>query len=177
MIALLLTLASAGGLFVVANAAGAGSVGFAITAALLSFGLAPFVGDSLQRRIPDGVWAQLSLSSTAARRWGVDLFNAILSTVGWNRHVLALRKGRSERPTAQMDPRHMRAAALGHAWAFALHIVSTVLASAYQGQLWAAALLIIGIVGHLYPVLLQLRILTRLRLLHTRLGADQNRSG
>ena len=76
-----------------------------------------------------------------------------------------------------MDPRHMRAAALGHAWAFALHIVSTVLASAYQGQLWAAALLIIGIVGHLYPVLLQLRILTRLRLLHNRLGADQNRSG
>ena len=117
MIALLLTLASAGGLFVVANAAGAGSVGFAITAALLGFGLAPFVGDSLQRRIPESVWARLSLSRSAARRCGVDVFNTALSAIRGNKHVMAMRRGSSGLSAEHLNPRHIQAAAVGHAWA------------------------------------------------------------
>lgn len=68
MIALLATAAAVLGLVIVATSVGANSAGFAITAILLGFGLAPFAGDSLERHVPRSLWDRLSLSHNAYRR-------------------------------------------------------------------------------------------------------------
>lgn len=57
----------------------------------------------------------------------------------------------------------MQAAAAGHAWALVVHIVAAVWAAVAGGWVAAAVLLLVGVVGHLYPVLLQVRVLTLLR--------------
>lgn len=62
MAALLLTVAAVLGLVIVANATGVASVGFVVTTTLLGLGLAPFVGDSLERHIPSSQWDCISLS-------------------------------------------------------------------------------------------------------------------
>lgn len=160
MVALLLTLAAAFGLSVVAGATGAGAAGFVVSATLLGFGLAPFVGDSLQQLLPCSVWGRFSLSARTARSLGVDHFNAFLTRVGWNRQVVAMRGAGADN---RRDPRHMQAAAAGHAWALALHVVAAAWAALAGGWSAVAVLLAVGMVGHLYPVLLQIRVLTRLR--------------
>lgn len=165
MVTVLLTLAAAFGLSVVAGATGAGAAGFVVSTTLLGFGLAPFVGDSLQRLLPSSVWGRLSLSARTARGLGVDHFNALLTRVGWNRQVVAMRgfdvgeSGAGDR----RDPRHMQAAAAGHAWALVLHVVAAAWAALAGGWSAVVVLLAVGVVGHLYPVLLQIRVLTRLR--------------
>ena len=68
MIALLATVAAVLGLVIVATSVGANSSGFAITAILFGFGLAPFAGDSLERHVPRSLWDRLSLSHNAYRR-------------------------------------------------------------------------------------------------------------
>lgn len=162
MVALLMTIAAALGLGIVADATGADAVGFAITATLLGFGLAPFVGDSLERHTPDSLWEGISLSRDASRRWGVDLFNAVLSWIGWNKLVIAMRGDCSAKLGKDCDPRPMRAAATGHAWALLLHAVTAIWAGMAGGQGVSVVLLVVGVVGHLFPVLLQIRVLTRL---------------
>ncbi|OFL68787.1 hypothetical protein HMPREF2757_07735 [Brevibacterium sp. HMSC063G07] len=117
MAALILTLAAVFGLVIAAHAVGAGTAVFACTVTLLAFGLAPFAGGSLQRRIPESVWARLSLSRSAARRCGVDVFNTALSAIRWNKHVMAMRRGSSGLSAEHLNPRHIQAAAVGHAWA------------------------------------------------------------
>lgn len=62
MAALLLTVAAVLGLVIVANATGVASVGFVVTTTLLGLGLAPFVGDSLERHIPSSQWDRISLA-------------------------------------------------------------------------------------------------------------------
>ena len=170
MVALLLTLAAIFGMSVVAGATGAGAAGFVVSATLLGFGLAPFVGDSLQRLLPCSVWGRFSLSASTARGLGVDHFNAFLTRVGWNRQVVAMRgAGGAEsgaaasRAADRRNPRHMQAAAAGHAWAVVLHMVAVVWAALAGGWVAAVVLLVVGIFGHLYPVLLQFRVLTRLQ--------------
>ncbi|PAT07576.1 hypothetical protein CKJ82_09220 [Corynebacterium hadale] len=164
MVALLLTLAAVFGLSVVAGATGAGTAGFVVSATLLGFGLAPFVGDSLQRLLPCSVWGRFSLSARTARGLGVDHFNAFLTRVGWNQQVVAMRGfGVGESGAAERrNPRHMQAAAAGHAWALVLHVVAAAWAALAGGWSAVAVLLAVGVVGHLYPVLLQIRVLTRL---------------
>lgn len=51
----------------------------------------------------------------------------------------------------------------GHAWAFLLHAVTAVWASVAGGWVSLVPLLTVGVVCHLYPVLLQIHVLTRLR--------------
>ena len=75
MIALALTIAAVLGLSVVANTAETASIGFVLTATLLSLGLAPFVGDSLEHYILAAAWHRVSLSPTAYRRLGAPLYN------------------------------------------------------------------------------------------------------
>lgn len=62
----------------------------------------------------------------------------------------------------------MQAAAAGHAWAVVLHMVAVVWAALAGGWVAAVVLLVVGILGHLYPVLLQIRVLTRLHEGHKR---------
>ncbi|PAT05214.1 hypothetical protein CKJ81_10135 [Corynebacterium hadale] len=164
MVALLLTLAAIFGMSVVAGATGAGAAGFVISATLPGFGLAPFVGDSLHRLLPCSVWGRFSLSASTARGLGVDHFNAFLTRVGWNRQIVAMRgAGAGESGAAELrNPRHMQAAAAGHAWALVLHVVAAAWAALAGGWSAVVVLLAVGVVGHLYPVLLQIRVLTRL---------------
>lgn len=163
MVALLLTVAAVLGLVIVANATGVASVGFVVTTTLLGLGLAPFVGDSLERHIPSSQWDRISLSRDASRRWGVDLFNATLSWIGWNRLIFALRRDEAAGSVKGWEPRPVRAAAAGHAWAFLLHVVTVVWASVAGEWVSLVSLLTVGVVCHLYPVLLQIHVLTRLR--------------
>ncbi|BAM26914.1 hypothetical protein [Corynebacterium ulcerans] len=163
MVALLLTVAAVGGLVIVADATGADSAGFVITVTLMGFSLALFVGESLERRIPGYQWDRISFSRDANRRWGVHLFNAVLSWVGWNRLIIAMREDQAAGRGKDRSPRPMRAAAAGHAWAFLLHIAAAVWAGMIGDLVTPLVILAVGIVGHLYPVLLQIRILTRLR--------------
>ena len=57
----------------------------------------------------------------------------------------------------------MKAAGAGHAWAFLLHAVTAVWASVAGGWVSLVTLLTVGVVCRLYPVLLQIHVLTRLR--------------
>ena len=95
----------------------------------------------------------------------MDHFNAFLTRVGWNRQVVAMRGfGVGESGAAdRRNPRHMQAAAAGHAWALVLHVVAVAWAALAGGWSAVVVLLAVGVVGHLYPVLLQIRMLTRLR--------------
>ncbi|WP_368266225.1 hypothetical protein [Corynebacterium ulcerans] len=104
MVALLLTVAAVGGLVIAANATGADSAGFVITVTLMGFGLALFVGESLERRIPGYQWDRISFSRDASRRWGVHLFNAVLSWIGWNRLIFAMRGGSSIQDRERLGP-------------------------------------------------------------------------
>lgn len=166
MIALLTTVAAVLGLGIVATSVGAHSAGFAITAILLGFGLAPFAGDSLERRIPRSLWDRLSLSHNAYRRLSLSLFNSLLSTVGWNRLVIALRDEQSSESDANRsnrNPRPVQASAAGHMWALLLHIAAAIWAGIAGGWVVPVVLALVGVFGHLYPVLLQIRVLTRWR--------------
>lgn len=163
MIAFAGTIAAVLGLNVVANETGANSEGFVVTAILLGFGLAPFVGDSLERHIPVSMWRRVSFSRVASRRWGVELFNTVLTRIGWNGMVLAMRREASAMREGVNPLRPMRASAAGHAWGLMLHICSAGWCAAAGGWLAATVLLAIGAVGHLYPVLLQFRVLTDAR--------------
>lgn len=151
------------GLNVVANETGANAVGFVITAILLGFGLAPFVGDSLERHIPVSLWRRMSFSRVASRRWGVELFNTALTRIGWTGMILEMRREESAKREGATPLRPMRASAAGHAWGLLLHICSAGWCAAADGLLAATVLLVVGVVGHLYPVLLQLRVLTDAR--------------
>ncbi|CAB0872765.1 hypothetical protein FRC0378_02072 [Corynebacterium diphtheriae] len=87
MAALLLTVAAVLGLVIVANATGVVPVGFVVTTTLLGLGLAPFVGDSLERHIPSSQWDRISLARDASRRWGVEPSNAFFPWIGCNRLI------------------------------------------------------------------------------------------
>ncbi|MCT1684166.1 hypothetical protein [Corynebacterium appendicis] len=166
MIALLATAAAVLGLVIVATSVGANSAGFAITAILLGFGLAPFAGDSLERHVPRSLWDRLSLSHNAYRRLSLPLFNSLLSAVGWNRLIIALRdeqSGESDANRTIRNSRPVQASAAGHTWALLLHIVAAIWAGIAGGWVVSLVLLLIGVFGHLYPVLLQVRVLTRWR--------------
>lgn len=151
------------GLNIVANETGANSEGFVVTAILLGFGLAPFVGDSLERHIPVSMWRRVSFSRVASRRWGVELFNAVLTRIGWNGMILAMRREESAKREGANPLRPVRASAAGHVWGLLLHICSAGWCAAADGLFAATVLLVVGVVGHLYPVLLQLRVLTDAR--------------
>lgn len=157
------TIAAMLGLNVVAKEAGVNSVGFVVTAILLGFGLSPFVGDSLERHIPISMWRRVSFSRVASRRWGVELFNAVLTRIGWNGMILAMRREESAKCEGANPLRPMRASAAGHGWGLLLSICSAGCCAAAGGWLAATVLLVIGAVGHLYPVLLQFRVLTDAR--------------
>lgn len=163
MIALLLTAFAVIGLNIVSDATSADSASFAITTILMGFGFSLFVGESLERHIPDHRWAQVSLTRDASRRWGVKFFNAFLSKIGWNRLIFAMREEQAVGRGKDRNLRPIKAAAAGHAWAFLLHIATAVWASMSGGWVTSLTLLIVGIVGHLYPVLLQIYVLTKLR--------------
>ena len=158
-----MTVAAALGIVITADATGVGAVGFVITVTLMGFGFAFFVGNSLAQRIPGCLWDRMSLSREAARRCGVTQFNALLTRVGWNKLVFAARKDPVEGNGSRWNPRHMKAAAAGHAWGFLLHAVTAVWAAVTGGWVAVLLLLLIGIVGHLYPVLLQIYALSLLR--------------
>ena len=116
MIALALTIAAVLGLSVVANSAGTGSIGFVLTATLLSLGLAPFVGDSLERYIPAAAWRRVFLSPTAYRRLGATLYNSMLSASGWNRLIYDMRARERSTASGNTPKRPLRASAVGHTW-------------------------------------------------------------
>lgn len=94
------------------------------------------------------------------------LFNSLLSTVGWNRLVIALRdeqSGESDANRSNRNSRPVQASAAGHTWALLLHIVAAIWAGIAGGWVVSLVLLLVGVFGHLYPVLLQIRVLTRWR--------------
>lgn len=163
MVALLLTAAGIYGLVVAAGAVGADSVGFVVTVTLIGFGFALFVGGSLERYLPASLWRRFSLSRAASRRWGVDCFNAFLWRIGWNKRIVAMRKCESDGNEKESILRQVRASAVGHSWSVLLHVASAIWAVTADGWLAAVVLLMIGIIGHVYPVLLQIRVMTRLR--------------
>jgi len=161
--ALILTVAASFGLIIVADEAGTDSVAFVITTVLMGFGFGLFVGNSLEHHLPRVLWNHLSLSRDASRKWGVHIFNGALSRIGWNKLIFAMREGSSVESTKSWDPRHMRAAAGGHGWAIVLHSTSSVWAVATGGWISSVILIVVGVFGHLYPVLLQIRVLTTLK--------------
>ncbi|PIS59156.1 hypothetical protein AZH45_02975 [Corynebacterium striatum] len=74
-----------------------------------------------------------------------------------------MRKRESDGNEKEPILRHVRASAVGHSWSMLLHVVSAIWAVTADGWLAAVVLLMIGIIGHGYPVLLQIRVMTRLR--------------
>lgn len=154
MLAALLTCVA---ILAIAIVAGAPAWLYALTVTCGTFGIAPFVGNSLVRIIPEPFWQRLSLLRASSRRLGVKCFNSTLTRIGWNKLVFEMR---GDDP---WNPRHMQAAAAGHGWGFLIHLGAAVWACCAQSCLAAAILGVLGVILHLYPVLLQIYVLTQLR--------------
>lgn len=163
VIALVITVIAVAGLEIVADATSGHSAIFVLIVIFMAFGCAPFVGNSLEHYVPCSLWDRLSLSRETSRRWGVSLFNSFLSWVGWNKLIFAMREGSTAGEGGRFDPQHMRSAAAGHGWGFMLHVATAIWAGATGGWVACIVLLLTGVVLHLYPVLLQIHVLTRLR--------------
>lgn len=163
VIALALTIAAVLGLSVVANTADTASIGFVLTATLLSLGLAPFVGDSLERYIPAAAWHRVSLSPTAYRRLGAPLYNSVLSASGWNRLIYVMRARDRSIASGNTSKRPLRASAVGHTWGLLLHGATAGWAAASGDWQVPLALVAIGVLVHLYPILIQFYVLTARR--------------
>nr|WP_305082891.1 hypothetical protein [Corynebacterium sp. CCUG 69979] len=163
VIAVVITVVAVGGLVIVADATSAHSAIFVLMVTLTGFGWAPFVGNSLERYIPHSLWDRMSMSHETSRRWGVSQFNSFLSRIGWNKLIFAMREDSATGERDRWDPRHMRSAAAGHGWGFLLHAATAIWAGASRGWVALIVLLLAGVVLHFYPVLLQIRVLTRLR--------------
>ncbi|AZA12135.1 hypothetical protein [Corynebacterium gerontici] len=154
MLAALLTCVAMLAIAIVADAPG---WLYVLTITCGTFGIVPFVGNSLVRIIPESFWQRLRLSRASSRRLGVKCFNSTLTRIGWNKLVFEMR---GDDP---WNPRHMQAAAAGHGWGFLIHLVASVWACCAQSCLVAAILVVLGVLLHLYPVLLQIYVLTQLR--------------
>lgn len=162
MVALILTSVTVLGLLIVSGATGLNTAGFVITTILIGFGLAPFVGDSIERHIPDSKWKYCSVSRDTSRKLGLRLFNEFLTSIGWNRLVISMRT--QEKVGVDRDPlRPIKAAAAGHFWGFLLHFATATWAGVAEAWASASILLVVGLLGHFYPTLLQIRILTHIR--------------
>jgi hypothetical protein len=136
-------------------------VAVAVTGWTLNLGL---VVVPLALRLPQG-WLRIPPGERVLHRLlGVPAYGWLLDRSGWNRHVALPSRNckvvRANLPRLQLT---MRAAAEAHAIAFVPHLALAGFALATGHATGAAWIMLLGIVVHLYPVLLQRAMLLRLQ--------------
>lgn len=165
--ALVMTVLSAFGLYVVGTEAGAGGFPFVLTTTLVSFGGAFFVGDKLRQALPESLFHVSDRMNRIVKVLGVDHFNRFLHVIRWNRGVRTLRPHLGERHPSRELFASVQSNAVAHTWGAAVHLVAALIASlaSVSAALWIFGL---GVLLHVYPVLLQIRTHWRLQRLRDR---------
>ena len=160
--ALVVTALSGYGLYVVGSEAGTGGFAFVLTTTLVSFGGAFFVGDKLRQALPDSLFHVSNRMNRIAKALGVDHFNRFLHFIRWNRVALSLRPQLGTRQPADELLASVRSNAVAHTWGAAVHLVASSIAAlaSLPAALWIFGL---GLLLHVYPVLLQVRTHWRLQ--------------
>ena len=106
------------------------------------------------------------------RMLGVEIFGWLLERSGWNRHVAGPIRGfDGSRAGLHSLEQSVRGAASAHGTCFAIHLLFAAAALFTEhpwGGLW---MLLLGVVPHLYPVLLQRSIMLRLQPLLDKSGS------
>lgn len=149
------------GLCVVGREAGVGGFPFVLVTTLVAFSGAFFVGDKLRRALPESGFHVSDRANRVAKVLGADAFNRFLDLIRWNRVVSSMRpRLRERRPPTELFT-SVQSSGVGHAWGAAVHVVAALVAAASS---WVAALWIIGLglLLHVYPLLLQVRTHWRL---------------
>ncbi len=160
--ALVMTALSACGLYVVGSEAGVGGFPFVLTTTLVSFSGAFFVGDKLRQALPESLFHVSDRTNRMVKALGVDHFNRFLHYIRWNRVALSLRPQLGTRQPTEELLASVRSNAVAHAWGAAVHLVAAPIAAlaSLPAALWIFGL---GLVLHVYPVLLQMRTHWRLQ--------------
>ena len=159
---LLTTALAALGLFVVGREAGVGGFAFVLVTSLVSLSGAFFVGDKLRRAMPEAVFHVSDRANRIARVLGADVFRRFLDRILWNRVVGSMRPRLNERRPSEELFASVRSSGVAHGWGAAVHVVAALVAAPAS---WTAAMWILGlgVLLHVYPVLLQLRTHWRLQ--------------
>lgn len=145
---------------------------YAVSVVSWTFGLGPAVAGPLLRRVP-GQWFRVPAGERLLHRIvGVGIFGWLLDVSGWNRRVAEPMRGFSgKRAGLTTLEQSIRANVSAHVLCFAIHILLAILAL-FCSHPWRGALsmLLLGVIIHLYPVLLQRSIMLRLQPLLDKIG-------
>jgi hypothetical protein len=139
-----------------------------------TFLVGPGMAVPVMLRLPP-VWFHIPAGERVLHRIiGVDVFGRLLAGSGYNRRVVHPQWGFSiNRAGLSARALAARGGASAHGASFIIHIVLAALALV-RGYPWGAVcILLLGVVFHLYPVLLQRAILLRLQPLLRPAGAAE----
>lgn len=164
--AFVITVLSAYGLYVMGSEAGVGEFAFVLTTTLVSFGGAFFVGDKLRQALPESLFHVSDRMNRIVKAMGVDHFNRFQHFIRWNRGVRTLRPHLGERHPSTELFASVQSNAVAHTWGAAVHLVATPIAAvaSLPAAVWIFGL---GLLLHVYPVLLQIRTHWRLQRLES----------
>lgn len=138
-----------------------------LTAGTLGFG--PFYGEPT-RHLVDRPWRRDRRWHELARRVRTDWLSRQLGAAGWN---AAIRR----RITGRADLRRIRTAAVGslvsHAASVGLHGIATLALAVVGHPGWGLLAVLLGLVVHAWPALLQVAVLGRIDGLQAQLRGDR----
>lgn len=145
---------------------GPGNPVYAVVVAAGTFGLAPFIGDPMERLLRANRTAArvFAVGSHEVRLWrllGVAAFDRLLELSRWNRLIA----GRFDGTRAALPAfvRTVRSSMTAHAVGFIVHLVCAAAALAAGHQVSALAIFGLGLPLHFYPAALQRMILWRVQ--------------
>lgn len=123
-----------------------------------TFGAGVFYGHPTHRLLAHQ-WPRTALRSSMFRWARPRLLARMLDRVGWNRQVR-----RPIRSFADLDPFRFDAAGslVSHAASLAIHLLAAAALAVFAHPWWALGCLLLGLVVHGWPCLLQIDVLIRL---------------
>lgn len=160
--AFVITALAAFGLYVVGAEAGVGGFAFVLITTLVSFSGAFFVGDKLRQALPESLFHVSDRMNRIVKAMGVDHFNRFLHCIRWNRVALSLRPQVGTREPTEELFASVQSNAVAHTWGAVVHLVAAPIAAvaSLPAALWIFGL---GLVLHVFPVMLQIRTHWRLQ--------------
>jgi hypothetical protein len=150
---------------------GPGNPWYAISVAWGTCSLEPAITATFMRRVPRQ-WLRVPAGERILHRIaGIGVFGWLLDVSRWNRLIKPMRGFSGKKSGLQSLEEHARFGAIAHSICFAIHVLLAILALTGKRP-WSAALwmLALGVVLHLYPVLLQRSMLLRLQPLLDKTG-------
>lgn len=135
---------------------------YAVMVAMGTLLLGPGVATPVMQRVPRR-WFRVPAGERVLHRvLGVSIFRRLLKRSGWERHVHK-REFHATKAGLTCLEAALRCNACAHGTGFVLHVLLAAVALVTGHQWGAMWILLLGVIFHLYPVLLQRSILLRLQ--------------